>query len=69
MRRVFINSLGDWGSIPGQVNTKELKKMVLDSALHTTQHYKIWINRKVEQSLQHLGVVAIEKGAFRSLST
>ena len=46
--------------------------MVLDAALLSTQHYKVRIKGKVEQSrersstLQFLGVVAIEKGAIRS---
>ena len=49
--------------------------MVLDAALFSTQHYKVRIKGKVEQSKEqgstslHLGVVAIEKGAFGSLST
>ena len=33
--------------------------MVLDATLLNTQHYKVWIQGKVEQL--HLGVVAIEK--------
>ena len=44
MSRVFTNGLGDWSSIP---NTK---KMVLDAALLNTQHYKVRIKGKVEQS-------------------
>ena len=50
--------------------------MVLDAALLNTQYYKIWINGQVEQSKERsstlpytLVVVAIEKGAFGSLST
>ena len=49
--------------------------MVLDTALLSTQHYQALIKGKVEQSrelscaLPHPGVVAIEKGAFRSPST
>ena len=42
--------------------------MVLDATLLSTQHYKVRIKGKVEQSREspplHLGVVAIEKGAF-----
>ena len=44
--------------------------MVLDSALLNTQHYKVRIKGKVEQSREwsnaplHLDVEAIEKGAF-----
>ena len=41
-----------------------------------SQHYKVWIKGKVEQSRekslhppQHLGVVAMEKGAFGSRLT
>ena len=50
--------------------------MVLDTALLSTQHYMVRIKNKVEQSWEwskrpplHLGVVAIEKGAFRLPST
>ena len=50
--------------------------MVLDSALLNTQHYKVRIKGKVEQSRERssalpldLDVVAIEKGAFGSLWT
>ena len=70
--RVFANSPG---SIPGRDIPKTLK-MVLDTSLLSTQHYKVRIKGKVEQSWErssalnlHLGVVAIEKGAFRSPST
>ena len=63
------------GSIPGRVIPKTLK-MVLDTSLLNTQHYKVRIKRKVEKSREwssalplHLGVVAIEKGAFWSSST
>ena len=47
--RVFTNGPGDRGSIPGQVIPKT-QKMVLDTALLNTQHYKICIKGKVEQS-------------------
>ena len=50
--------------------------MVPDTSLLNTQQYKVRIKRKVEQSRErswtlpiHLGVVAIEKGAFGSPST
>ena len=47
----FANGPGDWGSIPGRVIPKtKKKKMVLDAFLLTTQHYKVRINGKVEQS-------------------
>ena len=49
MSRVFTNVRGDWGSIPGQVIPKT-KKIVLDAALLNTQHYKVKIRGKVEQS-------------------
>ncbi len=74
MGRVFANGLGDLGSIPGRVIPKTLK-MVLDTSLLNTQQYKVRIKGKVEQSGErnsalplHLGVVAIEKGAFWSSS-
>ena len=71
---VFANSPGDLGSIPGRVIPKTLK-MVLDASLLNTQHYEVRIKGKVEKSREwssaplHLGVVAIEKGAFGSPST
>ena len=50
--------------------------MVLDAALLNTQHYKVWIKGKVEQSRERssdipllLSVVAIGKEAFGSPST
>ena len=49
MSRVFTNGPGDWGSIPGLVIPKT-EKMVLDAALLNTQHYKVQIKDKVEQS-------------------
>ena len=45
----FANVPGDWGSIPGRVIQKT-QKIVLDAALLNTQHYKVWIKGKVEQS-------------------
>ena len=75
MSGLFTNGPGDWGLIPGQVILKT-QKMVLDASLLNSQHYKVWIKGKVEQSKErsrapplHLGVVAIEKGAFGSPST
>ena len=50
MSRVFANGLGDQGSIPGWVIPKT-QKMVLDAALLiNTQHYKVRIKEKMEQS-------------------
>ena len=49
MSRVFANSPGDQGSIPGRVIPKTLK-MVLDTSLLNTQHSKVHIKGKVEQS-------------------
>ena len=45
--RVFTKSLGDWGSILGQVIPKT-QKMVLNTFLNT-QHYKVHIKGKVEE--------------------
>ena len=47
--RVFANGSGDPGSIPGRVIPKT-QKMVLDASLLNTQHYKVRIKGKVEQS-------------------
>ena len=49
MGRVFANSPGDQGSIPGRVISKTLK-MVLVTYLLKTQHYKVGVKGKVEQS-------------------
>ena len=49
MSRVFANGPGDRGSILGRVIPKT-RKMVLDAALLSTQHYKVRIKSKVEQS-------------------
>ena len=55
MSRVFANGLGDQSLIPGRVipktqKKKKKKKKVLDAALLSTRHYKIWVMGKVEQS-------------------
>ena len=47
--RVFANGPGDLGSIPGRVIPKS-QKMKLDASLLNTQHYKVRIKGKVEQS-------------------
>ena len=75
MSRMFANRSGDRGSIPGRVIPKT-QKMVLGVTLLNTQHYMVSIKGKVEAILGmeegpplHLGVVAIEKGAFGLPST
>ena len=47
--RVFANGPGDQGSILGRLIPKT-QKMLLDAALLSTQHYKVRIKGKVEQS-------------------
>ena len=47
--RVFANGPGDWGSIPGRAIPKT-KKLVFDAASLNTQHYKVQVKGKVEQS-------------------
>ena len=49
MSKVFPIGPGDLGSIPGRVIPKTLK-MVLDTYLLNTQHYKVRIKGKMEQS-------------------
>ena len=49
MVRVLANDPEDLGSIPGRVIPKT-QKMVLDATLLITQHYKVSIKGKVEQS-------------------
>ena len=69
MSSVFANGPGDPVSIPGRV-IPITKKIVLDAALLSTQHYKVRVKGKVEQFWErsstplHLRVVAIEKGAL-----
>ena len=47
--RVFANGPGDLVSVPGRVIPKT-QKMVLYASLLNTQHYKVRIKGKVEQS-------------------
>ena len=47
MRVEFANDPGDRGSIPGRVILKT-QKMVTDTALLNTPHYKVRIKGKVE---------------------
>ena len=54
--RVFANNLGDRGSIPGRAIPKT-QKMVLDSALLSTQHFKVRIKGKVVQSWEWSSVL------------
>ena len=49
MRRVFASRSGDRSSIPGRVIPKT-HKMIFDTVLFDTQHYKVRIKGKVEQS-------------------
>ena len=68
---MFAFDPGDWDSVQGRVIPKT-QKIVLDISLLNSQH-KVrvkWSNpeKGVAPSL-HLGVVAIEKRAFGSLST
>ena len=49
MVRVFANGSGNLGSITGRIIPKT-QKMVLDASLLNTQHYKIEVKGKVEQS-------------------
>ena len=54
--RVFANRPGDLGSIPGRVIPKT-QKMVLDASLLNTQHYRVRIKGKVEQSRERSSVL------------
>ena len=49
MIREFAYGPGDLGSIPGQVIPKT-QKMVLDASSLNSQHYKVQIKGKEEQS-------------------
>ena len=71
---MFPNGPGDLASTSVRVIPKT-QKMVLDATLLNTQHYKVrikvkWSNpEKGVAPTLHLGVVAIEKGAFELPST
>ena len=52
---VYAKGPGDRGSIPDLVMPKT-KKMVLDASLLNTQHYKVLIKSKVEQSKERNSV-------------
>ena len=49
MNIMFTNGPGDLGSIPGRILPK-IQKIIHDSVLLNTQHYKLRIKGKVEQS-------------------
>ena len=49
MSRVLANGAGDRGSVLGRVIPKN-QKMVFDTGLLNTQHYKLKIKGKFEQS-------------------
>ena len=72
--RVFANGPGDLGSIPGRVIPKT-QKMVLDASLLNTQHYKVRIKGKVEQSREGVApsptpwCSSYRKGSLRVPST
>ena len=70
--RVFANGPEDRGSIPGRVIPKT-QKMVLDASLINTQHYKVRIKGKVEQSKEWRSALPyssvlylLKKGSFGS---
>ena len=54
--KTFTNGPGDLGSIQGNVIPKTLK-MVLDTVLLNTQHYKVRIKSKVEQSRERISTL------------
>ena len=71
---VFTNDPGDWVSIPGWVILKTQKWYLMPTCLtlsilrYGSRVSKV-IQGKEKYPLLHLGVVAIEKGAFRSSLT
>ena len=56
MGRVFANSSGDRGSIPDQVIPKT-QKMVLDTSLLNTEHYKVRVKDKIDQSRERISII------------
>ena len=57
MVRVFANGPEDPCSFPGRVLPK-IQKMVLDATLLSTQHYKVKIKGKVEQSRERSSILS-----------
>ena len=64
MSRAFAYGSGDLGSIPSQVIPKT-QKMVIDAALLNTQHSKLRIKNKVEQSRERSCALPYKKGNLR----
>ena len=56
MVKVFANDQGDLDSIPDRVVPKT-QKMVFDASLLNTQHYKVQIKSKVEQSKERSSIL------------
>ena len=56
MSRRFANGLGDQDSLPGRVIPKP-QKMVLDATLFNTQHSKVRIKGKMEQSRERSSAI------------
>ena len=54
--KIFMNGRGDWDPILSWVILKA-QKMVLDASLLSTQHYKVEIKSKVEQSREWSSVL------------
>ena len=57
MSKEFTNGPGDWDSIPGRVIPKT-QKMGLDASLLKTQHDKVMIKGKVEESRERSSALA-----------
>ena len=53
---MFANGPVDLASVPGRVIPKT-QKMVLDASLLNTQHYKVRIKGKVEQSRERISAL------------
>ena len=68
---MIVNGTGDRGFYLRLTQSRN-PKIILDASFLKTQHYKVRIKGKVWQSKErsssplHLGVIAIEKGTFRS---
>ena len=54
--RVFAHGLEDQGSVPGRIIPKTQRK-VLDTSFLNTQHYKVRIKGKAEQSGGRIGTL------------
>ena len=74
----WSNGIGHWSGRPGfnpMLSHTKVLKLVLDASLLNTQHYKVWIKRKMSNPVKGVAPSSISwsssywKGSLQSLST